>query len=498
MMHPDTTFTWLDWTVVALMLIVMVCVGWHYSRSNSSGKDFLLGGGKMDSGLVGLSLFATLFSTLSYLSYPGEMIKYGPVFLAGIFSFPIAGWVTGRFLIPKFRQLDISSAYQILEVKLGKKSRMLAVIYFLSLRFLWMATIIYATVSTALLPIFGLSEAATPWLCLLMAFVTVLYTTMGGMKAVVMTDAIHSLIMFAGAILAIAIALGKIGLSTFSDPSLYTHWIDWEWRPRMNVRMTAANIFMMNLTWQICTSGSDQMAIQRYLSVKDSRSAARSYHISLASSAMVQLLLAGVGLAVMGYFTVHPEQMAQGSTIYGDADSLFPIFIRVGLPSGVTGLIAAALMAAAMSSLSSGLNSSSAVIAEDILGETGRYRGGKVSVRTLRMISIILGLAVALTCTLIGKVPGNLLDVVIKVVNLVVAPLFVLFFMALFVPFSKDFPTMIAGILSLAWAIAVNFFNFPGISALWTMPTALAIGIAAGVTASLIESRIKDNKTMTI
>lgn len=471
-------FTWVDWLVVLIVILGMLLIGHLSSRRTKNQEDYILGGRKLNSGLVGLSLFATLVSSLSYVSYPGEMIKYGPVFCAGLLSFPLAYWVIGRFLIPRFMSMHVKSAYEILEVKLGKGTRTLATLFFISLRFLWMSTIVFATIKVALQPIIGFQDSYVPLISLSIVLVTVVYTSIGGLKAVVWTDALQSLIMFLGAIITIVVIAFALGdSSVLSDQSLYRNWVKWDWLPRAHVRMTVANIFIMNCLWQICTAGSDQMAIQRYLSVGDVRKARKSYAISLTSSALIQVLLAVVGLFVMAYFTRFPGQMTPGTSISNDADSLFPLFIRIGLPAGITGIIAAALLAAAMSSLSGGLNSCATVIQEDILKKMKHFRHHSFTLRDIKVVSALLGLAVAGASMLVGYVTGNLFDVTVKVVNLVVAPLFVLFFMALFVPWASDTGTVIGGLCSLLAAVLIAF-GPAGITPLWVMPVALVTGIA--------------------
>lgn len=486
-MFSEGHFTWLDWVVVVITLIGMLAIGYHTSKGNKTQKDYILGGKKLNSNLVGLSLFATLFSTLSYLSYPGEMIKYGPVFCAGLLSFPVAYWVIGKFLIPKFVTLNVTSAYEILEMKLGKHSRTLAAWFFLSLRYLWMSTIMYATVEIALVPIFGINEKLVPLICVGLVLITVLYTSIGGLKAVVLTDSLQSLIMFLGVILTMLVVAFKVGdVNDFFNPAYRAHWIKWDFMPRLHSRMTAFNIFLMNGTWQIMTAGSDQMAIQRYLSVRDVKAAKHSYAISLTSSAVIQLLLAAVGFMVLVFFSKYPENLG-GASIMENADQLFPRFIMIGLPSGVTGLIVAALIAAAMSSISGGLNSCSAVIQEDILKKMKRNDGKEYNLNSIKKISIIFGLLVAFTCFLIGYVQGNLLDVVIKIVNLVVSPLFILFFMALFVPSATDRSAVIAGLASFAAAISISLFSIFRITAIWTMPISFVAGALIGYICSKIE-----------
>ena len=482
------TFTWIDWSVIAALLVARVWISWRSGKRNKSTPDYYLGGHTLHWGMVGLSIFATMNSTISYLSYTGEMVKYGPVFLCGVLGFPLAGWIVGRFIIPRIRRFNVTSGYEILELRLGKGSRLLATLFFISLRFMWMSTIVFATVRVALLPILGLSASWTPVLCAGIILFTVFFTTIGGLRAVVATDALQAVIMILGALVTIGVILFGPGNvpATLKDPSLYSGWIDWVWAPKRGVRMTAFNILLMNMLWQICTAGSDQMAIQRYLSVKDSRAASRSFNISLLGSGSIIVLLGIVGVMVMAYFTIHPQWLPAGQDIHSAADILFPTFIRIGLPAGVTGLIAAALMAAAISSLSSGLNSVSSVITEDVLKQLPSLKGKEFSLRTTKWISAILGFLVLGSSFLVGYVQGNLLDISMKVVNLVTAPLFVLFFLALFVPAANDRGAVIGGLAALAAAIGVSFFGLFGFVQTWNLFVALVVGIPVGIAASYL------------
>lgn len=475
-----------------MMFATILWISIRSARQVKSQKDYLLGGKSLGSGMVGLSLFATLISTLSYLSYTGEMVKYGPVFIAGVLSLPVAGWIVGRFIIPRIMKFNVTSAYEILELNVGPGTRKLATIFFISLRFMWMCTIVFATVRVAVIPIFGLPASLTPYICALLILFTILFTTIGGLKAVVTTDALQSIIMLLGALISIVVILCKIGsLSELSNPELYSHWIEFDLMPRRDVRMTGANIFLMNLLWMICTAGSDQMAIQRYLSVKDAEGARRSYNISLLTSGIMKVFLAFVGLLVMVYFTKFPEHLEEGATVYSAADTLFPTFIRIGLPAGLTGLIAAALIAAAISSLSSGLNSVSSVIQEDVLKKMKCFRDKEFSLRSIKVISFLVGLAVLGGSFFVGYVKGNLLDITMKLVNLVSGPLFVLFFMAMFSPVKTDRGAIIGGLASLAAAIAVSFFGIFGFVQTWNIFMALAVGIPAGMLASWIDMKCR-------
>ncbi len=490
------SFSIIDWIIVTAYLTLMLLIGYLSSKKNITSEDYILGGRTMNPFMIGVSLFATLFSTLSYLSYPGEMIKHGPVFLAGILALPLSNWIVGKFLIPKFMKMNVTSAYEILEIQLGTNTRKLAVLFFLSLRFLWMTTIMYATVDIAMVPILNIDRSLAPYLSLLLSILTVIYTTMGGMKAVVKTDVAQSSIMFLGLILTIIFVITQLSPGqSLLNPSIYAHWEPISWGIHPTKRMTVGNVILLILVIQVCTAGSDQMAIQRYLSTKNSKEASSSYNISLWGGGLIKILLAIAGVCVMAFFFYNPDMMESGGSIRDHADSLFPLYIRVGLPPGLTGIIAAALLAAAMSSLSSGLNSSSTVILEDILKKRKKKESreafdDKRELKLIKTTSLTIGVLVALSTFFLPYITGNLFDIIQKVVNLVVAPLFVLFFMALFVPNATERTTICAGLFSLLTAILIAFWGIFGISSLWVTTFSLIAGIIVGLLLSLINNRL--------
>ncbi len=116
--------TSLDWFVIAAYAVGMLAVGWFYAKRTSTTDDYLLGGRNMSPWKVGLSLFASLLSTITYLAVPGEMIKYGPMVLAQLAALPLIAAVVGWLLIPAFMRLRVTSAYEILETRLGLSARL--------------------------------------------------------------------------------------------------------------------------------------------------------------------------------------------------------------------------------------------------------------------------------------------------------------------------------------------------------------------------------------
>jgi SSS family solute:Na+ symporter len=478
----------LDWAVIALYAVGMLGVGWYYARRTSTTDDYLLGGRKMSPWMVGLSLFATLLSTLTYLALPGEMIRYGPMVLAQLFALPLVALVVGWFLIPTIMQSGVTSAYELLETRVGLSTRMLGACIFLVLRLFWMSLVIFATADAVLIPILGLDRSAVPWVCAALGLLTVAYTSMGGLRAVVLTDVIQTAILFGGALLTLGLINRDLGGVSHWWPDRWpAHWQAPVFWFDPNVRVTVVGATLSLLTWWVCTAGSDQMAIQRYLATRDARAARRTLNITLAANVLVFLLLAAVGMALLACFRARPEMFALGQTIGGNADQLLPTFIVRGLPEGISGLVVAGLLAAAMSSLSSGLNSACSVITTDFIDRFRKASSDESNhLRLAKYVSLAVGVTVVALSALVGQVEGNLLEQCYKIANLLSTPLFLLFFMALFVPWATPWGTFLGALSSTAVAVAVAYYQVFGLTFVWMMPASFLAGALVGVLGSLM------------
>ena len=481
------SFAVLDWLVVIVYGVGMLLVGWWYSRVRNV-EDYLLGGRAMNPLAVGISLYATLMSTLTYLAVPGEMIQHGPMILSGVLSYPFVYLVIGKHMIPFIMKLKVVSAYEILERRFGLSVRLAGSLIFLGLRVFWMSLIVHATADVILVPLMGLDPSATPWVCAVMAIVTIIYTSMGGLQAVVFIDVLQTSIMLAGAILSLAIITYRVGgMDAWWPHTWAAHWDEPSLFFTPGSRVSVGMVILSSFIWYTCTAGSDQLAIQRYLATRDAPSARRMFGYSLLCDLFVSTLLAALGLALFAYFTLHPEMLADGDTITGNADRLLPQFIVRVLPAGIAGLVVAGILSAAMDSLSSGLNSASSVITEDWLDRFRRIQlpeSGEI--RQAKLVCWFLGLVVVILSLLAGFVSGNLLEMCYKFVNLLTTPLFILFFMAMFIPWATTFGTWAALLATLSVAIGVAYFEWFGLSFLWIMPVSLVAGILVGCIASLV------------
>lgn len=481
--------TSLDWTIVALYMLGILAIGWHYSRKAQSVEDYLLGGRRIGPASIGISLFASLLSTISYFARPGEMVAHGPMLSAEVLTYPIVFLLVGYGIIPFFMKQQITTAYELLERRFGVGIRLLGASLFLGLRLSWMGVVIYVTTSQILVPIMRLPEASTPYVCFGVGMLTVAYTTLGGLRAVVATDVIQTAILLGGAFLTLVITSFHLGSVAHIFPQEWpAHWDQFEMGFNSGSRITVFTAMITGFLWWFCTASSDQIAIQRYLATKDLKTARISLAVSLVTTVISTLLLSLVGIALLAYFKNSPELLPQGANLEKNADSLFLHFVVTALPIGATGLVVAGLLAAAMSSLSSGINSTCSVIAVDFIDRFGiAARDEKHHVARTRRISWCVGLSAVIISSFVGFVPGNLMEICFRTANLLVGPLFLLFFMAIFIPWATSLGASVAAIAGTITAVAIAFFSVFDLSFVWILPAALAVGAVSGVLVSLAQ-----------
>lgn len=485
----------LDWLVIGGYAAGMLAIGWYYSRRTNTTEEYLLGGRRMKPMRVGLSLFATLISTISYLSVPGETIANGPVIFLQMVGFPFALLVVGWYIIPRVMKLKITSAYELLELRLGRPVRLTGSLLFLTLRLLWMGLIVYATTEMALIPFMGIDPRYAPLVSVVLCVATMVYTSMGGIRAVVLTDALQSIILFAAAIASVVFVTYQLGgLENWWPHTWPAHWQPPKFWFDPTVRLTVTGVMLNGFLWYMCTNGSDQMAIQRFLSTRDASAARRVMAVAIAADAVVLGTLGLLGLALLAFFRVHGELLPSDFSIVAKADQLFPIFIVDVLPAGVTGFVIAGLLSAAMSSLSSGLSAATSVIMADLLGySSAGEEGGASGVRFGKWITLGVGAVVIVLSLFVSQVQGNLVELGNKIAGLLTAPLFLLFVMALWVPWATPFGTLVGVVVSTAVAVEVSILGGLGLgswwidlSFLWILPLSLGSGVIVAMLASLL------------
>ena len=405
----------LDIAIIILYLLAMVLIGVYFSRRNKNARQFTIASGKIPGWAIGLSIYATFLSSNTFLGVPGK--SFGGNWNAFVFSLsmPLAAWVAAKYFVPFYRRTGEVSAYTHLEKRFGAWARTYAVICFLLTQFARMGSVFFG-MALSLQALTGFSMAS---IMLVMGICIILYTVMGGMEAVIWTEVVQGIIKTMGAVLIlwlvikelpggvqqvvrIASAGNKFSLgSTAVDFTQSTFW------------MVLCYGFFINLN----NFGMDQNYIQRYHTAGSEKQAAKSVWLCVAIYVPASLLFFIIGTALFAYYQVNPEMIAPvkltvaaerlGSGTAAAAvkvaavqlqpadygDKVLPHFMVTKIPAGLLGLIVSAILSAAMSTISSGMNASATVFTEDIVKKYFRPVSEKAYLRLLYLATVVFGIA---------------------------------------------------------------------------------------------------------
>ena len=482
-MHLHT----LDFLVLALYLLGSLLIGIYFSRKQTSLEAYFLGDRQVTWWLAGISVVATLLSSLSYLSVPGEVIKNGLGWFSSLLAFILIVPVLIWWVIPFLARLPVTSIYEYLGKRYGVRTRTVAATAFIVSRFIWTGLILY-TVSFGVAAMTGWS---IPAIILVVGIVTTFYTTAGGFKAVVWSDFVQFIILLMGVLL-IPIYIGLrtgTGLLGWWDAFSELGHADmavFSFDP--TVRTTMVGSILMMFIWNVCVNGSDQMAAQRYLSTTSAQSAKKSVLTFAIGNVLIVVLLIICGIALFFfYFQQSNLPLEQFKlTALARADQMLPEFIAKELPAGLSGLLLAALLAAGMSSMSSTINSVATVAVADLAEGVEWLKRLGSSLFQAVLAAVLAGVGGILTSLGIHQFmqsgEWNLLELMVRGNHLFVAPMGVLFLAGILFPHVGGRAALAGFFAGVATAVSVSFSKEmfalqEGMSFMWIMPSSLVVSL---------------------
>ena len=395
---------------------------WHFRRISTDNADYFLAGRNLGVIPVGLSVMVTTFSAVNYLAMPGEIATQGLYMLASLPAFFLAAWPVTKYWMPLLHRLRPVSIYAFLEQRFNLRVRLLCSCIFLFWRLFWMAVALYASCKIISL----LTGANLTLLLIVCSAVATLYSSLGGMKAVVWTDVIQFCVLFGSIVLGIAISCrGGDFWSILAETGKLRpfHPIDWQYlSPNPQIRITLWSALLGSFVTFLTRFGGDQMVMQRYLAAKSLSSARRGLWLNgIAATASLGLLaMFGLAMAVFaqrkGLPTGMPPVKMMGQLL-------------ASFPPGARGLLVAGLLAATMSSIDSGLNSCVAAITVDFCE--------RLNWRKIRPGALTLLLAIPVTVCAAFALPAlnsrqSLFVMLNKTVNAIGTPLLAVMLCALF------------------------------------------------------------------
>lgn len=457
----DVTYTahfgWLNWTVLILYLLGMVYLGYYFmKRASNSSDDFFKGGGRIPWWAAGISIFATMLSAITYMSIPAKAYAtdwtYYPMQICIlVVSFPVI-----KYYLPFFRRLNVTTAYEYLERRFNSATRLMASILFIVFMVARTALVLFLP-SLAMTAVTGINI----YICIaLMALITILYCTMGGVEAVVWGDVIQGIILVGGAILAavyLIVNTGDNGASDFwqiaTDHDKFRIFLFDAEHPFDFVNATWWVVILGGLANNLISYTSDQTVIQRYLTTSDEKSAARGILTNGLMSVIVTIAFFTIGTGLYTFFKTHPAEL---DITMAKGDAIFPFFMMSQLPAGLAGLLIAAVFAATMSTIASNINSISTAFTVDLWSKW-KGEGGVKTARIAGVCAGLIGMAIAWLMATVDI--QSLLDYFNTILGLLSGAIGGLFMMGIFFPRIGSKSAMIGFLCGTATVIYMNFFT---------------------------------------
>lgn len=390
-----------DYLIIGISLCIPIAISLYFSRKQNSVNNFFKAGGSLPGWAVGMSILATLISSVTFIAYPGAGFSSNWILLVQGLMVPLTLVFLIGFLVPLYRKIINLSAYEYFEQRFGFLARLYSSLGFFLAHFSKMGTVFFL-IALAFSKMTGID---TLHLILILGALVIFITLIGGIEAVIWLDVIQGLMLIVGGVISLLVIIfstpggfsaiwqvagenGRIGFGPF----------DLEF-----VNLTFIVMALNGIFYAIQKYGTDQTIVQRYLTAKSDKQAIKASLMGVLLSVPVWALFMFIGTALFAYYKLSGDMLPADIA----TDAVFPHFIISNLPTGVIGLVLAALLAAAISSLDSDLNCLSAIFLEDYYlrfrkntSERNKLLVGKITV-------IVAGLASLLIASYYIKIGGK-------------------------------------------------------------------------------------------
>lgn len=350
---------WIDLLIIIFSLFFTIGVGLYFANRQKSSDRYFAGSKSIPAWAIGMSIFATLISSVTFLAYPSAAYKSNWILLVQGLMVPVVLVGIIWIIVPLFRKTIRLSTYEYFEQRFGLGARIYSSLAFTLTHFSKMGTVLYL-ISLALSNFTGIHIVT---IILILSVTIIILTLFGGMEAVIWMDVIQGFLLIAGGIISLvvlfvnynggamdmlgkAVELQKIDVGPFDmDFARVTFWV----------------MVINGLFYGLQKYGTDQTIVQRYLTAKSDKDAKKAAYIGVFASVPVWTLFMLIGALLFVFYNTGGAVLPEGIP----ADGVFPYFIKTQLPVGVVGLVLSALIAAAISSLDSDMNCIAAIGVED-------------------------------------------------------------------------------------------------------------------------------------
>lgn len=450
-----------DYVIVAIVLIISILIGLYYrfvGAKQSTTTEYLLADRSMSATPVAFSLMASFMSAITILGVSMEIYQYGTMFVIINISYVISTPIAAYLILPVFYRLKTASVYEYLEQRFGYATRLAASMAFSLQMILYMGIVVYAP-ALALEAVTGLSQIFS---VIIVGIVCTIYATMGGMKAVLITDIYQSLLMFAAVFSVIICAWVKAGS------------LEVIWRTAVdNKRIDLSNISIdptERHTWftqilggaatYLSLYGVNQTQVQRLLAVRSLRSARAALWWCLPILCLLSVSTCFSGLCIYWYYR-NCDPVLEGRV--SSRDQVMPLFVvdTMGDYTGLAGLFVSGIFCASLSTISSAISSLAAVTLEDYLKPiirccAKRNLNDRQTLWYSKLLSVFYG-ALCIGMAFLSGTIGGLLQAALSIFGIIGGPLLGLFTLGMYVTSANQKGALSGLLLSLAISFWIGF-----------------------------------------
>ena len=384
--ESHSSFGWINYACLLVYMVALIGIGLSFVGREKTSDAYFLANRRIPWWAAGLSILATSLSTITFIAFPAIAFSMDWYNLPGTVGHLLVIPLVTFCYLPFFRRLNVTTAYEYLELRFNLPVRLLASAEFILFQLGRISVVLY-------LPAVVLStvRGMNIYLCILsMGLLSTFYTVLGGVEAVIWTDVLQAILFFLGIIVALTIIVAQIGLGSLietsvADEKVRIWYLDVDFSNLRNSWL----VMMAALVGSLTTYTSDQTIVQRYLTTKDEQSAAKALWTSFFVGIPLMVLFFFLGAALYVFYKSSPAALTLGM----DNDAIFPLFTVQRMPVGLAGLIVAAMFSASMSSLDSGMNSIATAGVTDFFRRFRPATSDKTCLNVARAITLAVDLA---------------------------------------------------------------------------------------------------------
>lgn len=383
----------IDYVLISVSFIATLGVGLYFSRRQNSTDNYFKAGGRIPTWAIGLSMFATLVSSITFLAYPGEGYSSNWILLVQGLMVPLVLLASIWFIVPLYRKVIGLSAYEYFEKRFGFLARLYSSLGFVLNIFSGIGTTLFLLA----LAVSAMTHTNTFMILWVVGIMMILVTLLGGIEGVIWLDTVQGMMLIFGGIACLLVLIFNIdgGVAEILRVAGEHEKIGFGPYDFDFTQLTFIVIAINGVFYAIQKYATDQTIVQRYLTARSDRAAIRASILGVALTVPVWIIFMFIGTSLYVFYHSGRAQLPEGMR----ADAVFPYFIMNQLPPGVVGLIISALIAAAISTLISELNSLTAICLEDYYKRLKPGRSDRHYLKISRVLVVLAGLVSVLIGT---------------------------------------------------------------------------------------------------